>query len=432
MIAAWDWCLTHQYDDPNHPIMVISTSFGGGRYLSICDDDNTAITMAAKNANAAGITVLCPSGNDGFCESLAWPACISNVISVGAVYDADFGTTFWCVNGSSCADVYFSGSCSTSWAADDSSAPDKVAVYSNTASFLDILAPSNQTYTTTIGGYVSNFGGTSAACPYVAGAVACLQSAANNILGFYLTPEEVRQILTDTGDPITDTKVTITKPRLNLNNAVEAISCTGQDLYLYNEGEVVLDVNDVITPDWITLSPEPPYSIKGGSRQRICVMADCNKCYGQNLSDLMHIYSNDPKQNSQPYDVIVTQLCPASFLLGDFDTDYDIDLIDYAHFARYWLRFDCRGTNWCDNADLNRDDRVNTADLIIFLNNWAKQVGDFDGDNDIDLMDYAHLSRYWLRLDCRDTNWCDGADLNRDGYVNIADLKIFLNVWSKQ
>jgi hypothetical protein len=432
MIAAWDWCVTHQYDDPSHPIMVINTSFGGGRYFSNCDDENAAMSMAAKNANDAGITLLVSAGNDGWCESLAWPACISNVISVGAVYDADFGNASWCIDRFSCADIYLSDSCSTDWAADDSTAPDKVAVYSNTASFLDILAPANQAYTTTIGGYVSNFGGTSAACPYAAGAVACLQSAAKNILGLYLTPDEVRQILTDTGDPITDAKVPLAKPRINLAHAVQAISCHGQTLYLYNDGEAILDVNDVITPDWVTLSPEPPYNIEGGSRQRICVVAGCNQCFGRNLSGVMHIYSNDPKQNAEPYKLVVSQLCPASFLLGDFDADYDIDLIDYAHFSRYWLRLDCREPSSCDNTDLNRDGRVNLVDLIIFLVAWAKQVADFNADGDVDLIDYAHFSRYWLRLDCRETNWCDDVDLNRDGRVSIADLKIFLTAWSKQ
>jgi subtilisin family serine protease len=31
IIAAWNWCITHKNDDANNPILVISTSFGGGR-----------------------------------------------------------------------------------------------------------------------------------------------------------------------------------------------------------------------------------------------------------------------------------------------------------------------------------------------------------------------------------------------------------------
>jgi hypothetical protein len=69
--------------------------------------------------------------------------------------------------------------------------------------------------------YANDFGGTSAACPYSAGAAACIQSAAKEITGHYLTPSRIKQILTTTGDPITDTKVAITKPRVNLGRAIE-------------------------------------------------------------------------------------------------------------------------------------------------------------------------------------------------------------------
>ena len=47
------------------------------------------MTTAAANAVAAGITIFASSGNDGYCDSMGWPACISYVNSVGAVYDAN-------------------------------------------------------------------------------------------------------------------------------------------------------------------------------------------------------------------------------------------------------------------------------------------------------------------------------------------------------
>ena len=28
IVSAWNWCITHKNDDPNNPILVISTSFG--------------------------------------------------------------------------------------------------------------------------------------------------------------------------------------------------------------------------------------------------------------------------------------------------------------------------------------------------------------------------------------------------------------------
>ena len=115
MAAAWDWCITHQNDDPANPIMVISTSFGGGRYFGSCDSAYASMTIAANNAVAAGITLLVSSGNDGYCDSIGWPACISSVISVGAVYDASFGTYLPCISADSCAPKTFTTGCSTNY-----------------------------------------------------------------------------------------------------------------------------------------------------------------------------------------------------------------------------------------------------------------------------------------------------------------------------
>jgi subtilisin family serine protease len=232
MINAWNWCITHQDDNPDYPILAISTSFGGDRFYSACDGQ--AGTTAINNVVAAGITALASAGNDGYCDSIAWPACISNMISVGAVYDASFGTIQPCINAASCATKHSTSDCTTGYYAIDSTVADMVTSYSNMASFLTLLAPSNQCYTTDIvgsggyssGDYHSSFGGTSAASPYAAGAVACLQSAAKAIRGDYLTPSEVRTILTSTGDSITDGKVAITKPRVNLERAINNLYST--------------------------------------------------------------------------------------------------------------------------------------------------------------------------------------------------------------
>ena len=230
MIEAWEWCVTHQNDDPNNPIMIVSTSFGGGRYDSACDNTNVAMTAAAANAVSVGMTLFVSSGNDGYCDSMGWPACISHVISVGAVYDARFTTSSigWCVASASCASKISTWGCSTGWYSSQEAQSDRVIVYSNTASFLGLLAPSNWATTTKLGGSYYNtaygFGGTSAACPYAAGAAACLQSASKTINGSFLSPGDVELKMVDSGDSITDEKVAITKPRVNLGAAVASLA----------------------------------------------------------------------------------------------------------------------------------------------------------------------------------------------------------------
>ena len=74
------------------------------------------------------------------------------------------------------------------------------------------------------GDYYSGFGGTSAACPYAAGAAAVLQQAAKAKTGAYLTPAQVKSYLVNNGDNVTDGKIAVTKPRINLGRAVDAIT----------------------------------------------------------------------------------------------------------------------------------------------------------------------------------------------------------------
>ncbi|MDZ7696817.1 MAG: S8 family serine peptidase [Deltaproteobacteria bacterium] len=259
MIEAWEWCITHQNDDPDNPIMIISTSFGGDRYFSTCDNASVAMSSAASNAVAAGMTLFVSSGNEGHCNAISWPACISHVNSVGAVYDAHFATNAigWCVSSESCASKIATPGCSTGWYSPEVPYADRVIVYSNTASFLSMLAPSNWATTTRLGdGYYNSaygFGGTSAACPYAAGAAACLQSASRSLRGAYLTPAEVKTILRDTGDPIRDGKVDVTIPRVNLGSAIDALagdstyyvalsgSCGGKRPCYQTIGEAILD-----------------------------------------------------------------------------------------------------------------------------------------------------------------------------------------------
>jgi len=255
MIEGWEWCVTHQNDDPINPIMVISTSFGGGRYFSSCDSTSTAMTTAAANAVSAGMTLFVSSGNDGYCDSIGWPACISHVVSVGAVYDADLGRNpptgyVGCIMYGSC--VGNPGPpCDEKWYVDEPANADQVTTYSNTASFISLLAPSNWATTTELGGEywdtANGFGGTSAACPYAAGSAACLQNAARVITGHYLSPNQVKSTLVNTGKLIKDGKVSITKPRVNLGSAVDSL---GGPSTLYVESSGYCDVN---TPCYYTI-----------------------------------------------------------------------------------------------------------------------------------------------------------------------------------
>ncbi|MCX7012468.1 MAG: S8 family serine peptidase [Candidatus Sumerlaeota bacterium] len=232
MIAAWNWIVEHKNDDPQNPILVVNNSLGGGRAFQNCDDLLPAVADAAKMLDAAGIACLAAAGNNGFCESLASPACIKELISVGAVYDADIGKVKFVIDPASCfQNKQADPQSPTGYTATEDAKAKVPTCYSNTASMLDIFAPSNSATAPDILGTAGfqagdwweaapGFGGTSAACPYAAGAVACLQQAAKEAKGKYLTPAEVRGILASTGESVTDPKASIAKPLINLEAAV--------------------------------------------------------------------------------------------------------------------------------------------------------------------------------------------------------------------
>ncbi len=61
---------------------------------------------------------------------------------------------------------------------------------------------------------------------------------------------------------------------------------------------------------------------------------------------------------------------------------------------------------------------------------WQISPADIYTDGKNNFRDFAALARFWMRNDCRRYNsYCDWADLNFDGSVDIYDLKEFLNYW---
>jgi len=66
-----------------------------------------------------------------------------------------------------------------------------------------------------------------------------------------------------------------------------------------------------------------------------------------------------------------------------------------------------------------------TGDLQI------EQTGNLDGDCDVDFIDHALFSTYWLSDVCGEPDWCGGTDFvdSRNGFVDANDLKVFTDNW---
>ncbi len=210
ILSAWDWCISHQYDDPEHPIMIVSASLGTPMYhwSDYCDSDAPGPALVVGNLKANGIALFVSSGNEGQPNGISFSACLLNTIAVGAVYDNDIGSQDY---GTLCQD--------------SATKADQVICYSNSANILDLLAPSACAYSAGYPGtgYEECFNGTSAACPYAAGAAAVIQSYAKKKTGKFLSVDKLRRLMKDKGDPIRDRKSGITTPRVNISKSIEAL-----------------------------------------------------------------------------------------------------------------------------------------------------------------------------------------------------------------
>ncbi|SFU90610.1 pre-peptidase C-terminal domain-containing protein [Paenacidovorax caeni] len=183
----------------SYNIASVNMSLGGGRYSANCDAANSSQKAIIDTLRSNGIATVISSGNDGYTDSMGAPGCISSAVSVGATWDAA---------------GYTLGSCSSA----PPSAIDSVACYSNSASFLNLLAPGSLIYAPIPYGGYGNWNGTSMAAPHVAGAWAVLKqkSPASSV-------DSVLSALTSTGTPVVDYRNGISKPRINVAAAVNVL-----------------------------------------------------------------------------------------------------------------------------------------------------------------------------------------------------------------
>ena len=60
---------------------------------------------------------------------------------------------------------------------------------------------------------------------------------------------------------------------------------------------------------------------------------------------------------------------------------------------------------------------------------WQIPVADFVCPDGVGIEDLTVLASSWLLNLCAQTDHCDGADLNKDGTVNLADFVILADFW---
>jgi subtilisin family serine protease len=171
-------------------IAAINMSLGGGQYNAACDASQPSRKAMIDNLRSLGIATVVSSGNNGYTSAIGAPACISSTISVGSIDDGSLGTT---------ANV--------------------VSSFSNSSAQLSLLAPGKWINSSVPNNGYSIYSGTSMAAPHVAGAFAVLKQKKPTA-----SVTELLNALISTGQPITDSRNSITKPLIKIDAALNALS----------------------------------------------------------------------------------------------------------------------------------------------------------------------------------------------------------------
>ena len=189
VLNAIDWVIDNQ---ATYNIASMNLSLGFGAHTQECG--GTSFDEAFNRARAAGISVVAATGNHGYINAISTPACTPGALKVGAVHSVSN-------NGYDCTN--------------NPIGQDSVACFSNTASFLDVLAPGVDV---NAGGV--EMSGTSMAAPHVAGAMAVLRAANPDA-----TVAELEALLLDNGAAVVDRRTGQTFPRLDLAAAMQGSQC---------------------------------------------------------------------------------------------------------------------------------------------------------------------------------------------------------------
>ena len=118
----------------------------------------------------------------------------------------------------------------------------------------------------------------------------------------------------------------------------------------------------------------------------------------------------------------------------DINADLIVNFIDFAAFAQQWTAIDCNdGNSWCQGADFDEDGAVDINDAAALALSWLwtppKRIqADLNISGTVDFFDFNIFAGQWGE-DCISPDWCYGSDFNKSGRVDVIDLGELVQSW---
>jgi subtilisin family serine protease len=207
-----------------------------------CDDEFLwPLVDAFRQLTIADVVPVVSAGNGGCTNGVAWPACISTSLAVGAVYEqayqyASFGGPLQCGGSTGCTD--------------ESPTVGNVLCFSDSGGKLDVWAPNGAIPPLMGGGYGSDANntliwGTSCSAPYASGVVALLAQASPSS-----SAAAIHDAIRNNGQAITDTRNNITRNLVVADQALGQLACTAPAV----PGSVAVNRSSVCSGEQFVLS----------------------------------------------------------------------------------------------------------------------------------------------------------------------------------
>ena len=190
VLLAYDYIIN---EHPEVDLINMSISDGGSYPVGACEEIAPALTEAIALTRAMGITTFAASGNGGAKSGVGFPACVKDVVAVGATYDSDVGP----------------GACG------EPTGLDIVPCFSQSGANIDLLAPGFAITSAAPGGGTATLDGTSMSSPMAAGVAALLFESEPA-----LTPAEREARLIETGVPVLDPANGVSSCRVDALQAI--------------------------------------------------------------------------------------------------------------------------------------------------------------------------------------------------------------------